>query len=152
MMPAMINISVLLFDSDTLAYTMYDSLKHGADFNALVAQYREDQNSKTEDGSRGLQPVSTDDLTKHADSLGVGEIAEPVALESGSYAIVKVIAKEPARPKTFEEAGAEVSNAYQEWASKKLEDEWISRIKERYPVVQYKEALKDAFRSPPSAP
>jgi len=152
MMPAMINISVLVFDSDTLAYTMYDSLKHGIDFTSLVGQYREDPSSKTEDGSRGLQPVSTDDLTKHADSLGVGEIAEPVALESGSYAIVKVIAKEPARSKTFEEAGAEVSNAYQEWASKNLEDEWISRIKERYPVVQYKEALKDAFRSPPSAP
>ncbi|HUL43868.1 MAG TPA: peptidylprolyl isomerase [Bacteroidota bacterium] len=152
MLPQMINISVLVFDSDTLAYTIYDSLKHGSDFNSFVTQYREDQNSKTEDGSRGLEPVSTDDLTRHADSLAIGEVGEPVPLESGSYAIVKVIAKQPSRPKTFEEAGAEVSNAYQEWASKKLEDEWVSRIKERYPVVQYKDALKDAFRSPPSAP
>jgi hypothetical protein len=68
-----------------------------------------------------------------------------VAVEGGGFAIIKLFGSEPAREKTFEEAGAEVSNAYQEAESKRLEQEWLSRIRERHPVKQNRELLPNAF-------
>jgi len=150
MIPARVNISVLVFDNDTLAYIMYDSLRHGANFSTLAALYREDPNGKTSDGSRGMQPITTDDLTRRADSLSIGDITEPIALDNGAFAVVKLIDKKPAEPKTYEDAGAEVSNAYQDYISKKLEQEWVDRIKLRYPVVQFKDALLGAFHTQPA--
>jgi peptidyl-prolyl cis-trans isomerase SurA len=150
MLPEQVNIAVLSFESDTLAYLIYDSLKAGADFNAMVRTYREDPNGKSKDGARGLQPVTTDDLTREAASLEVGALSEPTELDNGMSAIIKLIAREPARAKSFEEAGAEVSNAYQDAMSKRLEQQWLDGIRQRYPVKQHKEALKDAFSSPPA--
>ncbi len=145
--PVRVNISVLIPGPDTLAYLVYDSLKHGADFVSMLPSYQEDPALKSKDGARGLQPVDTDELTKRAASLSVGEISEPIETENNTFAIVKLIAREPAREKTFEEAGAEVSNAYQDHLSKQLEQQWLDRIKARYPVKKYPEALKDAFAS-----
>jgi len=147
--PDRVNISVLILDTDTLAYMVYDSLKKGADFEEFLDQYKEIPPPKSKDGARGLQPVMTDELTKHAASLSEGIIAEPVRMEDGAYAIVKLIAKEPERLKTFEEAGAEVSNVYQDYTSKLHEQQWLERIKQNHPVKQYKETLTKAFTSDP---
>ena len=75
----------------------------------------------------------------------------PVEIGNGAYMIIKLLAREPAREKTYEEAGAEVSNLYQEHLSKDLEKQWIDRLKQKYPVKQYKEQLTNAFAQPPSA-
>jgi len=63
---------------------------------------------------------------------------------------MKVIKKESERIKTYEEAGAELSNAFQESESKRLEKLWIDRIREKNPVIQYKEQLKNAFLAQPN--
>jgi peptidyl-prolyl cis-trans isomerase SurA len=150
MFPERVNISVLAFDSDTLALLVYDSLKHGAKFGTLLERYREDgQPGATGEEARGLQPVDTDELTKLAAKIPVGEISEPLDEGNGMHAIVKVLGHEPARAKTFEEAGPEVSNQYQDHQSKLLEQAWLERIKLRYPVKQYKENLNAAFSTPP---
>ncbi len=146
--PERVNIAVIEPGPDTLAYLVYDSLKHGASFAELAQRYPEERDTRSEDGSRGFQPVDTDPLTKHAETMSVGEISEPFEAESGVYAIIKLIAREPAREKTFEEAGAEISNAYQEASSKLLETRWLESIKQRYPVKEYPEALQKAFQSP----
>jgi peptidyl-prolyl cis-trans isomerase SurA len=149
--PERVNINVLAFETDTLAFMVYDSLKNGADFVELQSRYRENPPSRSKDGSRGLQPVKTDELTMHAELLSVGEMSEPIRTEDGFYFIIKLIAKEAERQKTFTEAGAEVSNAYQEHISKLLEQQWLERIKQKHPVKQYKEMLSKAFTSPPQS-
>ncbi|MBI1807236.1 MAG: peptidylprolyl isomerase [Ignavibacteria bacterium] len=148
MFPERVNISVLAMESDTLAYMIYDSLTHGTEYAKFLSRYKEDPDLKSQDGSRGFQPVETDGLTKQASALSVGDISEPLEMDDGRSAIVKVIAKEPARQKTYEEAGAEISNQYQEHASKVLEQQWLEKVKQRHPVKQYKEALRNAFSSP----
>ncbi len=147
--PDRVNITALLFETDTLAYIVYDSLQKGIDFVELVQRYKENPPPKNSDGSRGLQPVETDELTKHASAMNVGEISEPFATEDGMYAIIKLNAKEPSRQKTYEEAGTEISNAYQEFISKNLEKQWLERIKLKHPVKQNKDVLVKAFTSPP---
>ena len=148
MFPDRVNISVIHFATDTLAALVYDSLKGGADFTEFADRYNEDPDLKSKHGALGLQPVDTDELTQKAAQLPIGEISDPVEMEEGGHAIVKVSAKEPKHEKTFEEAGAEVSNAYQEYESKRLEQQWLDRIKQKHPVKQSKEVLKDAFKSP----
>jgi len=148
MFPEMVNVHVLMFHADTLAFMVYDSLKKGAQFEDLVSRYKEFPPSKNEDGSRGLEPVDTDEITIQGATLGLGEYSEPFELEEGSWVIVKLLAKEPPRQKTFEEAGAEVSNNYQEDYSKKLEQQWLDRIRKKHAVTQYKELLSKAFQEP----
>jgi hypothetical protein len=79
-----------------------------------------------------------------ADSLQVGTFSSPFNYR-GNYTIVRLNKREPARRKTFAEAGTEVSSAFQEYESKRLEKEWLDGLRQRYPVVEYKEALKNAF-------
>ncbi len=148
MSPAQVNISVLTFDSDTLAYMVYDSLLKGRDYNSLVARYGENREGRKQDGSRGMQQVDTDTLTRYALNLKTGEMSEPLELESGTTVIVKLMARTPAHPKSYEDAGAEVSNAYQDHESKELERQWLDKIRLRYPVKEYPDALRDAFKQP----
>jgi peptidyl-prolyl cis-trans isomerase SurA len=89
-------------------------------------------------------PPASDDRARRADSLAPGAVSAPFFYKVG-YSIVRLDRREPARQKTFEEAGAEVSSAFQDYESKRLETEWLGRIRQAYPVVVNKEVLKNAF-------
>jgi outer membrane protein OmpA-like peptidoglycan-associated protein len=91
-----------------------------------------------------ILPVTTDERTLKADSLQVGEVSAPFRSKFG-ISIVRLNRKDPLRQKTFEEAGTEVSGAFQEFESKRLENEWLDGLRKRYPLVEYKETLKSAF-------
>jgi peptidyl-prolyl cis-trans isomerase SurA len=147
--PDRVNIIVLPFEADTAAALVYDSLKQGISFDELANRYKEMPPPKSKDGSRGLQPVTTDTLTQYAATMNVGDVSEPLTLPDGSAAIIKLVAKDAAREKTFEEAGAEISNAYQDFRSKQLMKEWLDRIQLQHPVIQHKEVLSRAFTSSP---
>lgn len=91
-----------------------------------------------------ILPVTTDERTLKADSLAPGAFSSPFNYR-GNYTIVRLNKKEPARQKTFEEAGTEVSSAFQEYESKRLEREWLDQLRRKYPVVEYKDKLQTAF-------
>ena len=91
-----------------------------------------------------LQPVTTDERSMKADSLSPGSFSAPFNYR-GNFTIVQLNKKDPLRRKTFSEAGTEVSSAFQEYESKRLEKEWLDGLRKRYPVVENKEALKYAF-------
>ena len=143
--PKRVNIGEIHVDTDTLAYMIYDSLMHGGDFAAFAARHNFDTELKNKKGIRGLQPIETDQFTKMADTMSVGQITEPFESEYGGFSIIKVLAKDDPREKIFEEAGAEISNAFQEYESKRLEKEWIERLKQKYPVTKFREQLQKAF-------
>jgi peptidyl-prolyl cis-trans isomerase SurA len=149
MFPNRVNIIVLPFEADTLAALVYDSLTHGANFDEIASHYREMPPPKSKDSSRGLQPDTTDELTRHAATMNAGDVSEPLVLADGSFAIIKLIAKDAAREKTFEEAGAEISNVYQDFRSKQLMNAWLDRIQQQHPVIKHKDVLPHAFTTPP---
>jgi hypothetical protein len=91
-----------------------------------------------------LLPPPTDERTQRADSLAVGT-ATPPFLYKGYYTIVRLNAREKARRKTYEEAGPELSSAYQDSESKRLEGDWLAQLGQKYPIVEYKPILKNAF-------
>jgi peptidyl-prolyl cis-trans isomerase SurA len=92
-------------------------------------------------------PAATDDRTKRADSLSVGGTSPPF-LFGGYYCLVRLNGRENARRKTFEEAGADLSSAYQDHESKRLETEWLGRLRKDFPVVTNAPVLKNAFVPP----
>jgi peptidyl-prolyl cis-trans isomerase SurA len=91
-----------------------------------------------------ILPPDADVRTRCADTLAVGSVSKPIPFRS-TYSIVRLNKRESARQKTFEEAGSEVSSTFQEAESKRLETEWLQGLRQRYPVVEHKEVLKDAF-------
>ncbi len=143
--PNRVSYSEIEVDSDTLALALYDSLTHGGDFADFAERYNTDPEIKSKKGMNELAPVDQDDFTKFADSMQVGDISQPQEMTTGGFIIMKVNKKESERIKTYEEAGAELSNAFQESESKRLEKTWIEKVKEKYPVKQYKELLPNAF-------
>jgi peptidyl-prolyl cis-trans isomerase SurA len=146
--PERVNFSEIYLESDTVALSVYDSLSKGADFAGIASRWNDDPDLKAKKGAKGFQPVGADDVVKHAAVLPIGEISEPIEIEGGGYAIIKPIAREQPRQKTYEEAGAEVSNAYQEYISKHLEQQWLESIRLKHPVKQHKELLQNAFDFP----
>ena len=148
MFPERVNYSEIYIESDTVALSVYDSLTKGADFAGLASRWNDDADLKAKGGAKGFQNVTADDASRHAAALAIGEVSEPIELEGGGYAIIKPIAKEQPRQKTYEEAGAEVSNAYQEYVSKHLEQQWLEKVRLKHPVIQHKELLQNAFDFP----
>jgi hypothetical protein len=97
--------------------------------------------------AQSIAAAGNDERSRHADSLAVGDLSKPFAFQS-SYVIVRLDGREAARQKTFEEAGPEVSTAFQDAESKRLENEWLGSLRNQFPVVENKQALREAFASP----
>jgi peptidyl-prolyl cis-trans isomerase SurA len=85
-----------------------------------------------------------DERAKRANVLVPGQISEPFSLK-GNHVIVRLDGRDPARLKTFEEAGPEVSTAFQDYESKRIESLWLEGLRQKYPVVQHNEVLNNAF-------
>jgi peptidyl-prolyl cis-trans isomerase SurA len=94
-----------------------------------------------------MLPPPTDERTQRADSLAIGAATSPF-LYKGYYTIVRLNAREKAHRKTYEEAGPELSSAYQDYESKRLEGDWLAQLRQKYPIVEYKPILKNAFAPP----
>ena len=90
-----------------------------------------------------LAPAS-DDRAKRMDSVTIGGFTAPFPDRNG-FTLLRLDAKEAARQKTYEEAGAEISTAFQDSESKRLENEWLNDLRRQYPVVEHKQLLKNAF-------
>jgi len=95
-------------------------------------------------GVLGLQPTATNDMTSRGWNAQTNDTTQYFPFEGG-FSFIKVLQKDAAREKTFEEAASEVSSAYQEFETKRLGDEWYEILKKKYPVILNKEALAKAY-------
>ncbi|HLP14951.1 MAG TPA: peptidylprolyl isomerase [Bacteroidota bacterium] len=101
-------------------------------------------------GINGLLPVTQNELTTKAWAMKEGDVSEPFPYEAG-ISIIKVLKKDPARTKTFEEALSEVSGQYQDAESKRLENLWQSYLMNKYIVTLHPDVVKYSF-GPDSKP
>ncbi len=139
--PDRVNIQEIFVPNDSLAKVVTQALQSGAmDFDSAAAKYNQRYATKQKNGEWGLQPVTTNDLTKRAWTMDEGATSDFFKYENG-YSMIKVLQKDPARDKTFDEANSEVSSAYQEYESNRLENQWIDSLRNTYPVVLHPEAL-----------
>ena len=87
--------------------------KKGANFEELATQYSEDPGSKTKNGDLGWlqQGQTVPEFEKAAFSLNKGEISDLVRTQYGFH-IIKVLDKENAHTKTFEEVKDSIRAPY----------------------------------------
>lgn len=145
MWPDRVDISEIYVKKDSLANYIYSQLEKGQSFDSLAAKYTEKSEYKKSAGHYGLIAAHSTFLAQVADSLKPGEFSMPERY-AGGYSIVKLNAVSPAHPKTFEDAKAEISGAYQDAESKKLEKNYIESLNKIYKPELYYAKLKEAFK------
>jgi len=133
---------------DSLMNDCYSLAISGTPFDSLVAKYNQRTGYENKVGFSGLTAVDFNELAKQANLLkNIGDISKPFRFEEG-WSIVKLLKREPAREKTFEEARAEASSILQEKESKRLEDEYMNKLKNIYHPKIYYDELRQAFKQP----
>ncbi|MCX6133131.1 MAG: peptidylprolyl isomerase [Ignavibacteriales bacterium] len=148
--PNRVNFAEIFTTTDSLVKAAYNEIKMGKDFSEVAEKYTMRSGYKEKKGVWGLTPDSVNIFSRYAALLPVDSISRPFDHPDG-WSIIKVTAKEPARIKTFEEAMPEVMSAYQEYASKLRQEEWVADLKSRYPVTFNKPLLLEAFKRKPVA-
>ncbi len=131
----------------------YDTLKIAItpiSFDSAAAIYNKRGATVEKRGVWGLQPVTTNVLTKRAWESN-GNDTTSYFPNDGGFSFIKVIQKDAAREKTFDEAQSELSGAFQEYETKRIEELWYESLKKKYPVVINTEGLSKTFASPAGA-
>ena len=132
---------------DSIIQVCDELLKKGTDFDTLVAKYSERAGMKSKGGKYELTDATSSQLSKEAFLLNkVGDVSAAIANANG-FSLLRLDQKEAARPKTFEEAKAEVSGSFQEEESKRLENEYNASLHAKYKPEIEKEELSKVFKS-----
>jgi peptidyl-prolyl cis-trans isomerase SurA len=145
--PDRVNFSELFTHSDSAIQYYYSLLMKGADFDSLAGKYTERTDLKSKNGVWGLIDVDSSSIAADAYKLEKpGDFSKPIKNSSG-YSIVCLISKDPSHLKTFGKAKAEVTGAYQEFESKKLEKDYMDSLIKLYnPIINYNN-LDKVFKS-----
>ncbi len=142
-----VDFSEIFSRNDSLINLYYDKLKAGADFDSLAEKVTERVGYKRKKGHFGSIEVMKNELAMKAATLEKpGEFTRPFKYGNG-WSIVKLNKRERARQKTFEEAKAQAASDLQDEESKRLENEYIDRLKAIYHPVYYYDKLKNAFKT-----
>lgn len=143
--PDRVDVSEIFSKSDSLINYYYSLLQKGGNFDTLASKYTEKPGMKEKAGYYGLMVVKDSKTAQIADSLNEGGFSKPFPVPGG-YAIVKLNKKDPAHIKSFEEAKAEVSSAYQEYLSSKLTNDYSESLDKIYKPKLYYDKLEEAFK------
>ena len=143
--PDRVNVGEIFLKSDSMATAVYQMLLKGADFGETAAKYTTRSDYKAKKGEWGLRPDSLNELTKAASAMAIDSIAPPIQF-LGGWSVIKVLGKDKARAKTFDEMRAELTTKIQNEQGKRLEEEWIDSLKRKYPVDIDEGVLKNAFQ------
>ena len=146
-MPDRVNFNEIFVKNDSLKTVAVDLLKKGESFESVAEKYSEKKGENTKSFNWGLTEVSANELSAAAAKLAkAGAVSDPIQ-NNGGFSILQLVAKEASRLKTFEEAKAEVSGAFQESEGKRLEAEYLNKLKTIYQPVFYYENLEKAYKS-----
>ncbi len=117
-------------------------------FEVLAQRYSEKYDTAT--GAKvGLFQQGENMLADIVFQSEPGSISAPITFEERYY-LIRLDRREPARPKTFEEALPEIYSRYQDERNRELEAAWVKRLREKSQIQVFEETLKAAFLSTPA--
>jgi len=142
-----VSFSEIYTRRDSIIQLCKKLLADGVSFDSLAAKYTERAGMKSKAGKYELIDVETTQISQEANKLeNVGEVS-PVIANGGGYSLLRLDEKSRAHQKTFEEAKAEVSGAFQEAESKRLEKDYDARLHTKYNPVLMESELSKVFKS-----
>lgn len=144
--PDRVSFSEIFTRKDSLAQAYLTQLNSGANFDTLASKFTERPGFKEKAGRFDLVDAKSTPLSLEADKLINPGAYSSVISNAGGFSIVRLNSKEASRIKTFEEAKAEVSGAFQEFESKRLEREYLDSLQKRYNPVTHYDKLEKAFK------
>jgi peptidyl-prolyl cis-trans isomerase SurA len=143
--PNRISVQEILCASDSIAKAAYRKLRSGKEFGGVAGEYTLRTNLKEKGGTWGLLPSESRDFLQQGWTMAVDSVSEPFQGKEG-WEIVKVLQKDGARTKTYQEVLPELSSAYREYASKVREKTWVDELKSKFGVAIRKELLGETFK------
>ncbi|MBN1397771.1 MAG: peptidylprolyl isomerase [Bacteroidetes bacterium] len=143
--PVRVNFAEIYLPSDSLANAVYKKINKGMDFLNAAEKYTDRPGYKEKKGVWGFQVFNSNDLSLRASKMEADSVTAPFKFEKG-WSIIKVLGKDSAQVKTFEEAVPEITSAYQEEAAKTREAEWVKSLEKKYTVTVNQEVLINAFK------
>jgi peptidyl-prolyl cis-trans isomerase SurA len=146
--PDRVNFAEIFVTSDSAKRAVEWKLSYEEDFLSVAEEYTSRPGYRDKLGIWGLQPYDLNDLSQKASRLPVDSMTGFFQFQGG-WSIIKVLAKDGSRVKTFEEAGPELASSYQEQASKLREQEWLDSLKQKYGVTMDNHQLEQAFKKKP---
>lgn len=144
--PDRVSFSEIVTRKDSLAKLYLNQLNSGAEFDTLAKKFTERPGFKEKAGKYDLVDSKSSLLAIEADKIQNPGGYSSIINNAGGYSILRLNSRELSRTKTFDEARAEVSGAYQEYESKRLENEYIDSLKKRYKPVIFYDKLDKAFK------
>lgn len=128
-------ISEIYVLSDSAAKAARRRIDAGEKFDDLAAQLTQREGFREKKGHHNLATSKEDKLVALAEKAkaNAGDIIGPEMYERG-FSIIKVNEVAPPRQKTFEEAIPDFAPAFQDMVQKRLTEQWITRVKQRFPV------------------
>ncbi len=132
--------------SDSLINNCYSLAVSGYDFDSLFVKFSQRIGYENKPGYYGLIDTDFNELAKQSNTLEqIGDISKPFQFEGG-WSIVKLIKREPARLKTFDEAKGEAASILQEKESKRLDEVYLNKLKKIYKPKLHYDKLHNAFK------
>jgi len=131
--------------NDATINECYESAVHNSNFDTLYNKYNEHKTDGNNTTS-GLVDFDKNEQAMQAHDLkDIGYISKPFKSEGG-WSIVKLLKKVPGKSKSFEEAKSEVTSIFQDQETKRLENEYIARLKKIYEPKLYYNELTKAYK------
>ncbi len=121
-----------------------DSLRRGTDFLDLASRRTQRPGYFARKGVWDLLPIDANDLSKRAATMQIGEIAGPISNADG-FSLIKLLERQEARLKTWEEARSEVIAQYKEQRAEELRAAWLQSLREKYGVEIWRDHLTRTF-------
>ena len=146
--PNRVNFAEIFVTSDSAKNAVQWKLAYDEDFLSVAEEYTARPGYRDKLGIWGLQPYDLNELSQRASKMAVDSISD-FFQSQGGWSIIKVLAKDSSRVKTFEEAGPELASTYQEQASKIRELQWLDGLKQKYGVTVNDSLLSQAFKKKP---
>lgn len=129
--------------SDSLLNEILGMLKHGSKVDEVIEIYSD----QIKINNSELIDANTNAITKAANELeNVGDFTD-VIRNVNVWSIIELVKKDASRTKTFDEARAEVTSAYQDIESAHLENQYVSRLKNTYEPELFYEELENAYKN-----
>ena len=111
----------ILVVDQTIADLIISDLENGEDWNALAAEYSQDESNKDNGGDLGWfgRGQMVTEFEEAAFSLEIGQVSEPVQTQFGWH-IIQLLGKEN-RPLSTQSLEAKKSEVFRTWVSEKRE-------------------------------